>query len=67
MKYLESKIKKNKIFYATDVYENEPYKGNIINFKNTILSPHIGSYTVEERIDMENQCIKKIKEIINHK
>ena len=67
LKYLESKIKKNKIFYATDVYENEPYKGNIINFKNTILSPHIGSYTVEERIDMENQCIKKIKEIINHK
>jgi D-3-phosphoglycerate dehydrogenase len=38
---------------AIDVFENEPYTGKLREFDNVILTPHIGSYTVETRTNME--------------
>ncbi|MEO5359373.1 MAG: phosphoglycerate dehydrogenase [Nitrospirota bacterium] len=38
---------------AIDVFEREPYDGKLKELKNTILTPHIGSYAVESRVEME--------------
>ncbi|MEW6679512.1 MAG: phosphoglycerate dehydrogenase [bacterium] len=49
---------KNKIIAgaALDVFENEPYTGKLKELDNTILTPHIGSCTVEtrKRMDIES-------------
>jgi len=42
---------------ALDTYENEPYRGNLTQLKNVILTPHIGSYAKESRIDMEINAV----------
>jgi D-3-phosphoglycerate dehydrogenase len=36
-----------------DVYDDEPYNGPLRELDNIILTPHIGSYAVESRIEME--------------
>tara|TARA_Y200000002_G_scaffold380364_1_gene391673 strand:+ start:2101 stop:3018 length:918 start_codon:yes stop_codon:yes gene_type:complete len=64
LKQLKQEIIKKRIFFATDVYEKEPYSGDLIKYKNTNLSPHIGSYTIEEREKMEKECIDKLDKII---
>lgn len=38
---------------ALDVYDNEPYRGSLIELDNVVLTPHIGSYTYESRSEME--------------
>lgn len=38
---------------AIDVFEREPYDGRLRELKNTIVTPHIGSYAVESRVEME--------------
>ncbi|MEM0492461.1 MAG: phosphoglycerate dehydrogenase [Candidatus Thermoplasmatota archaeon] len=38
---------------AIDVFENEPDVGKLKELDNVILTPHIGTYTVETRRDME--------------
>ncbi|KWT92838.1 phosphoglycerate dehydrogenase [Candidatus Magnetominusculus xianensis] len=38
---------------AIDVFEREPYDGKLRELKNTIVTPHIGSYAVESRVEME--------------
>jgi len=51
-----------------DVYESEPYSGPLKELDNVILTPHIGSYAIESRIQMEleatNNIIESIEEII---
>lgn len=51
-----------------DVYESEPYSGPLKELDNTILTPHIGSYAMESRIQMEleatNNLIESFEEII---
>ena len=39
-----------------DVYNNEPYSGDLIKFQNAILTPHIGSYSKEIRSAMEYEA-----------
>ena len=50
-----------------DVYQNEPYKGPLTKLENVILTPHIGSYAKELRVQMEieavNNLIKGINEV----
>jgi len=46
-----------------DVFWKEPYKGNLINYNNAILTPHIGSYSYEGRIIMETAAVENL---INH-
>lgn len=45
---------------ALDVFEKEPYNGPLTELSNVILTPHIGSYARESRIDMEMQAAKNL-------
>lgn len=47
---------------ALDVFNNEPYNGNLVKFKRCILTPHIGSHTIDCRNRME---IEATKDLIN--
>ena len=42
---------------AFDVFDSEPYVGPLTEFDNVILSPHIGSYARESRIEMEIEAV----------
>jgi len=41
---------------AMDVFEDEPYYGPLKGLHNVVLTPHIGSYAVESRIQMEKEA-----------
>ena len=43
-----------------DVFQNEPYKGELLRYDNVIVTPHIGSYAKEIRIKMELEAAKNI-------
>ena len=45
---------------ALDVFKNEPYNGELKNFENVLLTPHIGSYAIETRITMEIEATKNL-------
>lgn len=47
---------------ALDVFEKEPYEGPLRDLDNVILTPHIGSYAVEARVEMEVQAVKNLIE-----
>jgi D-3-phosphoglycerate dehydrogenase len=45
---------------ALDVFENEPYTGELLNFDNVLLTPHIGTYTEETRMIMEMETVENL-------
>jgi D-3-phosphoglycerate dehydrogenase len=45
-----------------DVYSTEPYAGPLIDVRNVLLTPHIGSYAAEGRLAMENQAVDSVLE-----
>lgn len=45
---------------ALDVFEQEPYNGPLTELDNVILTPHIGSYARESRIQMEVDAVKNL-------
>jgi D-3-phosphoglycerate dehydrogenase len=45
---------------ALDVFEQEPYVGPLRDLDNVILTPHIGSYAKEARIEMERQAAENL-------
>lgn len=45
---------------ALDVFEKEPYSGPLLDFENVILTPHIGSYAKEARVQMEIQAVENL-------
>lgn len=45
---------------ALDVFEQEPYIGFLKELDNIILTPHIGSYAKETRIEMELRAAKNL-------
>jgi len=45
---------------AVDVFEDEPYIGPLKKLDNIILTPHIGSYAKEARIEMEKQAMENL-------
>ena len=47
-------------FAALDVFESEPYRGNLKNLDNVILTPHVGSYALEARIEMEKMAVENL-------
>jgi len=58
---LYSALKEGKLSgAAVDVFENEPYLGPLKDLDNVILTPHIGSYARETRIEMEMQAVKNL-------
>ena len=54
-------LKKNDNAYAgLDVYKVEPYYDKLSKIRNIILTPHIGSYSIETRIKMERDVLNLI-------
>lgn len=45
---------------ALDVFEDEPYTGSLKELDNVILTPHIGSYAKEARVEMERQAVENL-------
>jgi len=45
---------------ALDTFDQEPYTGPLAKLDNIILTPHIGSYAREARIEMETQAVKNL-------
>lgn len=45
---------------AIDAFEYEPYTGKLKELANVILTPHIGSFTVETRKEMEIEAAKNL-------
>lgn len=43
-----------------DVFNEEPYNGELLSCNKAILTPHISSYTVETRIKMENEAVTNL-------
>ena len=43
-----------------DTFQEEPYKGKLSDFEQVILTPHIGSYTIEGRKKMELDSINNL-------
>jgi len=47
---------------ALDVFEQEPYTGPLRELDNVILTPHIGTYARETRVEMEMQAVTNLLE-----
>lgn len=43
-----------------DCFEEEPYNGQLLKLKNVVLTPHIGSYAMETRGEMERQAVENL-------
>ncbi len=56
------KALKSKNIYGAglDVFSDEPYAGNLCQLENVVLTPHIGSYAKEIRIQMEIESVENI-------
>lgn len=50
---------------AVDVFEDEPYSGPLITCDNIVLTPHIGSYSKEGKIQMEIDAVMNLIEFFN--
>lgn len=44
---------------AVDVFEEEPYKGNLCELENCLLTCHMGASTIDSRADMEIQAVQE--------
>jgi D-3-phosphoglycerate dehydrogenase len=45
---------------ALDTLEKEPYDGPLTTLENVILTPHIGSYAKEARLNMETETVQNL-------
>lgn len=54
-------IKNKDCYVAMDVFNHEPYYGKLSLLDNIILTPHIGSLTIEFRSKVENDILEAIK------
>jgi D-3-phosphoglycerate dehydrogenase len=50
-----------------DVFEKEPYAGPLKEFDNIIITPHIGSYALESRVQMEIEAAKNLVGMLGEK
>ena len=58
---LDQALRQKKITGAAlDVFLKEPYEGRLKELDNVILTPHIGSYAVEARIEMETEAVNNL-------
>ncbi len=63
---LYNALKNDKILGAgLDVFKNEPYDGPLSKLKNVVLTPHIGSYAKELRIQMEIEAVENLIRCLN--
>ncbi len=47
---------------ALDAFDQEPYTGPLTRLDNVILTPHVGSYAREARVQMETQAAENLIE-----
>ena len=45
---------------ALDVFQQEPYSGSLTELENVVLTPHIGSYAKEIRVQMEIEAVQNL-------
>ncbi len=45
-----------------DVFESEPYNGSLVEYDNVMLTPHIGAYAKEIRMQMELEAAENLIE-----
>ena len=45
---------------AIDVFNEEPYRGPFCNLDNVVLTPHIGSYALEGKLQMEIDAVENL-------
>ena len=45
---------------ALDVFSEEPYQGPLKDLPQVILTPHIGSYALEARVQMELEAVDNL-------
>lgn len=45
---------------AIDVFEEEPYSGPFLNLSNVVLTPHMGSYAAEAKLQMEIDAVDNL-------
>ena len=58
---LEIALKNNILAGAgLDVFNEEPYSGNLKKYDNVLMTPHIGSYAKEIRIKMELEAVENL-------
>jgi len=49
---------------AIDVFQQEPYKGPLIELDNIVITPHIGSYAKESRLEMEIEAVENLLDVL---
>jgi D-3-phosphoglycerate dehydrogenase len=49
---------------AIDVFSEEPYNGKLCKLENIILTPHIGSYAKEGKLQMEIDAVKNLIDVL---
>ena len=47
-------------YYWADVYNEEPYRGKLIECENALLTPHIATFNKQCRIKMEEEAVSNI-------
>ena len=47
---------------AVDVFSKEPYEGELLNLTNVVLTPHLGSYAAEGKLQMEIDAVNNLLE-----
>lgn len=51
---------------AVDVFSKEPYNGLLCNLDNIVLTPHLGSYAKEGKIQMEIDAVNNLLNVLNN-
>lgn len=52
-------------FACIDVFEQEPYRGPLSKLSNTILTPHVATFTAQTRVEMELEAVVNILKYFN--
>ena len=65
--YLFNILNSNKITGAAiDVFSEEPYNGPFIKLQNVILTPHLGSYAAEGKLQMEINAVDNLINVLKN-